>query len=257
MIDSVAFISRCFTILFVGPFLSRPEDPNTKSAAVSTRLPSYACLIVVLIDAAIYGTVLYLSIQGAGKLVSMKLTDEEQFLQPISSALETITRTENDLYEIIEELSKETTVKQALRENLRSKLTTLRFLHNDSLSIVTKNISQRLHLLKSRTASVLPPASSSNTILMDRARYYVFTCSALLFIEQLVLWAFQYLSLTSSSTYLSCSFIIALIILSQSLGLVYFLQLTDIFPFPSLLCIYTGVLFIRSFASIHHYCFHT
>ena len=55
--------------------------------------------------------------------------------------------------------------------------------------------------------------------------------------------------------YLSYSFIPSIIILSQSLGLIYFFHITNTFHFLSLLYIYTWLFFIRSLISIYHQTF--
>ncbi|UJR10255.1 hypothetical protein I4U23_014465 [Adineta vaga] len=235
-----------FIIFLTGPILSLN---SIKSDLVSSDLPSVGSIILIgLIDAVLYGISLYFSIQT--KIESQSnLNDERQFLQPISETLELILRTQTDLFDLIKDINKDNTTDQILIRNSRNKLTTYEFIQNDGLMEITKNISERLQFLKMN--------SFFNVDLFDRIYYYLFTSSFLLYIHQFILWIFQYLSRINPTKYLTYSFILSFVVLCQSSGLIYFLQMTRLVHLLSPISLYTFVIFIRSLINIHHYSFYT
>jgi hypothetical protein len=277
------FLSFILIIFIVGPILSTSYYYSIKSDSVSTSLQSYGFIIAIgigLIDSALYGIGLYLSIQTVNELddqrisVDRKLVNypkdfrsiishEKQLLQPISETIELLIRTQADLHTLIKDLVKNTTTDDVLMQNNANKLTTLEFIQKDGLMTIKKNINETLQLLKlnsliSKTNkksiyAYLNHSTPSNSYIFNRVHLYIFTCSFLLYIHQLALWFFQYLYTKNPKKYLSYPFILSVIILSQSLGLIYFLQITSIFHFLSPLYIYTCLFFIRSLISIYHH----
>jgi hypothetical protein len=276
----LSFLSIILIIFIVGPILSTSYYYSIKSDSVSTSLQSYGFIIAIgigLIDSAFYGIGLYLSVQTANELDDQRISidrkivnypkdfrstisHEKQLLQPISETIELLIRTQVDLHTLINDLVKNHTTDDVLMQNSANKLTTLEFIQKDGLMTIKKTINETLQLLKLNSSirktnkkSIYVYLNHSNSYIFNRVHLYIFTCSFLLYIHQLALWFLQYLYTKNPKKYLTYLFMLSVIILSQSLGLIYFLQITSIFHFLSPLYIYTCLFFIRSLISIYHY----
>lgn len=271
-----SFISIILITFIVGPILSTSYYHSIKSDSISIRLQSYDFIMAIgigLIDSALYGLSLYLSIQAVNDLDNQQISidrkmindpkhfrsiiaQEKQLLQPISETIELLIRTQADLHGLIKELVKNNTTNDVLIQNTVNKLVTLDFIQKDGLITIKHNINESLQFLKLNSLhTYFNHSTPTNSDLSNRVHLYIFTCSFLLYIHQLVLWFFQYLFLKTPKKYHSYSFILSLIILSQSLGLMYFLQITNTFDFLSSLSVYTCIFFIRSLISIYHQSF--
>jgi len=233
----------------VGPII------NT-SYYLNSTLTSYIFIIAItvgLIDSILYGICLYLSIEKMSELYEQQISvaQEKQLLQPISETVELLIRTQNDFHDLIKDLVQDNTTNQVLIQNTLNKLTTLEFIQKDSIMTIQKNIHQDLQLFHTDfNNSIL-----TNSYIINRIYFYISTFSFLLYIHQIILWFFQYLTLKNPKKYLSYSFILSVIIFSQSLGLIYFFHITNTFYFLSLLYIYTWLFFIRSLINIYHQTF--
>jgi len=218
-------------------------------------------IIIGLIDSILYCIGLYLSLQTINELHQQRVSfdkdfrsiivQEKQLLQPTSEIIELLIRTQRDLSGLIKDLIQNNTTDQLLIQNSLNKLTTLEFIQKDSVKTIKKNINKSLRLFNTNfNNSIL-----IDSYIIDRIYFYICTCSFLLYIHQIILWFLQYLTLKNSKKYLSYSVILSIIILSQSIGLIYFFHITNTFYFLSLLYMYTWILFIRSLISIYHYTF--
>lgn len=196
---------------------------------------NYIFIITGLIDSILYSICFYLS--------NNELPNQ-QISKPISETVELLIRTQNDLFDSIKDLVRDNTTGQMLIQNSLNKLTTLEFVQKDGLMTIKKNINQSLG------NSIL-----TNSYLINRIYFYICTFSFLLFICQIILWIFNYLTLKNPKKYLSYLFILSIVILSQSLGLIYFFHITNTCRYLFWLYIYTWIFFIRNLLSIYYQTF--
>ncbi len=254
------FIKNILKNFIVGPIISTSYYSN----GVSTTLTSYGLIIAItigLIDCILYSIGLYLSIQTMNELHDQRISvgkdfrsiiiKEKQLLQPTIETVEFLIRTQKDLYDLIKDLVQDNTTNHKLIQNTLNKLTTLEFIQKDSVMTIKKNVNDVLQLFHTDFNNSM----LANFDLFNRIYFYICTFSFLLYIHQIILWFLQYLTLKNSKKYSSYSFILSVIILSQSLGLMHFFHIINIFHCLSPLYIYTWIFFIRSLISIYHYSF--
>ena len=218
----VSIISKTF---FAGPIRCYyPDKSNRISIAI--------ILAVALFDLILYMTVLYLSIQTRDQLYNLQKSTSE--------TVDMLLRTQDDLYEFIRDVVRNETSNQSLLDQSLQTLRTLQFFHQDIVTTIQKNVNESLQLFES---------GSSECILFSRISFYTYTVALLLYIEQVILWIFQYLIVTKSNKYWTHSVILSITMLTQSLGLIYFSHLTHI----SLLYLYKWIFFIRSSMTMYYY----
>jgi hypothetical protein len=254
------FIKNILKSFIVGPIISA----SCYSNGVSTTLTSCGLIIAIiigLIDSILYGIGFYLSIQTMNELHDQRISvhkdfrsiiiKEKQLLQPTIETVDLLIRTQKDLYDLIKDLVQDNTTNQELIQNSLNKLTTLEFIQKDSVMTIKKNVNDGLQLIHTDfNNSIL-----ADSDLFNRIYFYICTFSFLLYIHQIILWFLQYLTLKNPKKYSSYSFILSIIILSQSLGLMHFFHIINILAFLSPLYIYTWIFFIRSLMSIYQYAF--
>ncbi|CAF1295237.1 unnamed protein product [Adineta steineri] len=269
-----SFLFILIITLIAGPILSTSYYYSNKF-----NYTSYGFIIMIIIgltDSILYGIGLYLSMKSVDELYNQQIIidrkpidyhiiQEKQLLEPVSETIELFLRTQTDLYDLIDDLIKTNITDDILIQNSQNKLRTLKFIQNDSLMTIKTNISERLRILQLNSSvnninkkamhTYFNHSILSNSFIFNRIYFYIFTYSFLLYLHQFVLWILQYLSLKNSMKYDSYSFIISIVILSQSLGLIYFLQVTNTFYFLSPVYFYTSIFFLRSLISIYHSCF--
>jgi hypothetical protein len=253
-----------FTILtafIVGPIFSVFYRSSIQPNTVFTGLTSCSIAVTVgLVDTALYSIGLYLSIQAANELYLQRTSDDKKMIiqEPISRTIESLTLTQTTLHDLIKNFLKENNTDPRLIQITLDKLATLEFSYKDDIEKINKSLQLNQSVNKNNQQSLhinFIPSKLSNSHLFDRVYFFIFTFSFLLYIHQIVLWFFQYLSLQNLKKYSSYSFILSVIILGQSLGFIYFLQITNTFYFLSPLYMYTCILFLRSLSTIYHYAF--
>jgi hypothetical protein len=240
-------MSNLFSIILktfiIGPIIGTSYYSNKSNRILIN------CIIIAIIDAILYGTGLYLSIETIDELHDQRNEDFQSIIkqqkQSNNEVMDVLIRTQIDLYDLIKDLVQNNTSDQ---QNSLNKLNTLEFVQKDSIMTIKNNINENLQLFHTNfNQSIL-----SDSFLFDRINFYICTSSLLLYIQQIILWFLQYLTLQNPKQYLIYSFILSAIILSQSLGFIYFLQITSTSSFPSALYIYTFIFFLRSLISLYH-----
>ncbi|CAF2951791.1 unnamed protein product [Rotaria sp. Silwood2] len=282
-----SFIFLILTTIIVGPILSTSYYYLITADTTSTSVTSCRLIVTIsvgLIDTVVYGIGLYLSIQTANEFPNQRIyfnkkmihhnkhfqsiiTQEKHLLQPMSQAIDTLIENQRNLHDLIKNLVKDNQnhTDQILIQNTLNKLEIFEFIEQSTLMIIKKNISESLQLLKfNLSINKNNPQSHENyfndltvlsSFLFNRTYLFIFTFSFLLYIHQVFLWVFQYLTLQNPEKYFSYSFILSIIIWSQSLGLIYFIEITKTFSHFSLLFIYACLFFIRSFITSYPYSF--
>lgn len=226
---TVVSMSELFSIIlktfFIGPGASHSSNRISTTSIT---------IILALFDFILYITILYLSIQMNEEFYDSQRSTIKQSLQLNSEAVQILIRTQSDLYDFMNDL--------AQNESWSKKLSTLQFIHRDNVMTIGKNINDSLQLFQS---------NSSDCFLSRQISFYTHTVSLLIYMEQIILWFFQYLTLKSFNKYSTHVVILSIIILTQSLGLIYFCHLTNI----SLLYLYTWIFLVRSSMTMYHYSF--
>jgi len=192
--------------------------------------------IVGLIDFIFYTMSLYLSMHMINESQSQIIL--RQLFKPMNENIDILIQIQTDLYDLIKDIVQNNSTEQVLIQNTLNKLTTLEFVHQDTITMIKKNID----------------TISQISLSSKELRFFICTFSFLIFIYQIILWYLQYLSLKNSKTNQFYSFILCIIILSQSFAFLYFLQITSIVDSRySPLFIYVCVLFFRSCINIYYY----
>jgi hypothetical protein len=278
--EFVLFIIIILTSFIVGPIFSTSYYYSIKSDVTSATLTSYGVIISItigFIDSILYGVSLYSSTRTVNELYDQRILIDKKIInyhkhfqsiiaqqKQFGETIDVLLRTQTDLYDLIKEVVSDNNTDQMLAQNTRNKLTTLEFIQKDSLMTIIKNINKSLRLLKVNSLSNKNNKqllhnyinnSTSNSYIFNRVYVFIFTFSFLQYIHQIVLWFFQYLTLKNPKKYLSYSLILSVIILNQSLGLIYFFHITNTFHFLSPLYVYTCIFFIRSLVTIYRYAF--
>lgn len=219
------FFSVIFKTFFAGPIACHYSNKSNRISAVIT-------LILALFDLILYATVLYSSIETRDQLYNLHKSN--------IGSVEMLIRTQTDLYEFIKDLVRNQTSDEKLMDNSLMTLRTLQFFHRDIVATIQQDVNESLELLQS---------GSSDCVPSNRISFYIYTVSILLYIEQIISWIFQYLTVTISHKYSTYSVILSIVILTQSLGLIYFLHLTQM----SFIYIYTWIFLIRSSMTMYYY----
>ncbi|CAF1354853.1 unnamed protein product [Rotaria sp. Silwood1] len=193
---------------------------------------------------------------------------EKNLVQPISQAIDILTTNQMNLHDLIKDLveNNQNHTNQVLIQNILNKFEIFEFIEKDGLMTIKKNINESLQLLKFNLSdnnnsinnlqsheNYFNDLTLLNSYLFNRIHLFIFSFSFLLYIHQILLCVFQYLTLKNPEKYFSYSFILSIIILSQSLALIYFIEITKTFSYLSSLSIYACIFFIRSFITIYQY----
>ena len=226
---TVVSMSELFSIIlktfFIGPGASHSSNRISTTSIT---------IILALFDFILYITILYLSIQMNEEFYDSQRSTIKQSLQLNSEAVQILIRTQSDLYDFMNDL--------AQNETWSKKLSTLQFIHRDNVMTIEKNINDSLQLFQS---------NSFDCFLSRQISFYTHTVSLLIYMEQIIQWFFQYLTLKNFNKYSTHVVILSIIILTQSLGLIYFFHLTSI----SSLYLYTWIFLVRSSMTMYHYSF--
>ncbi|CAF1316021.1 unnamed protein product [Rotaria magnacalcarata] len=280
-----SFILIILTNIITGPISIASNYYLIKSDSISTSLTSCNLLITIsfgLMDSILYGIGLYLSMRTVyeshdQRTLSNKqmlhyherfesiLIKEKHLLEPVSQQIDILIQNQINLDALIKDLVNDNYRDQPSIENILNKLTTLNFIQNDSIITIQKNIKKSIRLLKlNSTINENNPGLNqnyfgdlvlSNDYLYHRIYSFIFSISFLIYIHQILLWFFQYLTLKNPEKYISYSLILSIVIIFQSLTLIYFIEITNTFHYLSPLYIYTCLFFIRSFITIYQNCF--
>lgn len=205
-------MSELFSMIFKIFFIG----PGTSHSSIS--------VILALFDCILYITILYLSIERNEEFYNSQRSTIKQALQLNNEAVQVLIRIQSDLFDF------------AQNETWSEKLNTLQFIYRDNLMTIEKNINDNLQF------------DSSDCF---RISFYTHTVSLLIYIEQIILWFFQYLTLKNLNKYSTHVVILSIIILTQSLGLIYFFHLTHV----ALIYLYTWIFLVRSSMTLYHYLF--
>ncbi|CAF1399880.1 unnamed protein product [Rotaria sordida] len=268
--------------IILGPIFSTSYYYLINVDATSTSVTSCRLIITIsvgLIDSVVYGIGLYLSIQTINEFHNQQIfsskeiihyhkhfqsiiTHEKHLLQSINQVTDLLIENQMNLHDVMKDVIKDNQnhTDSILIQNIRNKLEILKFIEKDGLMTIKENINDSLQLLKFNLSinknhqqlheTYFNDIVLLNSYLFNRIYLFIFTFSFLLYIHQILLWFFQYLTLNNPDKYFSYSFILSIIILSQSLGLIYFIEITKTFSYLSLLYIYACIFFIRSFITL-------
>ncbi|CAF3343747.1 unnamed protein product [Rotaria socialis] len=280
-----SFILIILTNIITGPISIVSNYYLIKSDSISTSLTSCNLMITIsfgLMDSILYGIGIYLSMRTVyeshdqltlsnkqivhyHKRFESILIKEKHLLEPIGQQIDILIQNQINLDALINDLVKDNYRDQPLIENILNKLATLNFIQNDSIRTIEKNIKESIRLLKLNSTinennpglhqNYFDTLVLSNDYLYDRIYSFIFSISFLIYIQQILLWLLQYLTLKNPEKYISYSFILSTIIICQSLTLIYFIEITNTFHYLSPLYIYTCLFVIRSFIVIYQNCF--
>ncbi|CAF0901012.1 unnamed protein product [Rotaria sp. Silwood1] len=193
------------------------------------------------------------------------ITQEKHLLQPITHAIDILIENQMNLHDMIKDLitDNQNHTDQILIQNTLNKFEMLEFIEKTGLMTIKKNINESLRLLNFNLPNNKNNLQSHetyfndltllNSYLFNRIYLFIFTFSSLLYIYQNLLWFFQYLTLKNPEKYSSYSYILSIIMISQSLGLIYFIEITKTFSYLSPLYIYACILLIRSCITSYRY----
>ena len=282
---SFSFIFTVLVTFIFGPIFPTSYCHSIKSDVSTTSVASFHFMITVtagFIDLVLYAIGLYLSIQTINQLRGQQICSdskiinyqkhfqsiieqEKQLLQSISQSIELLMRTQIDLHDLIEDIIQHNRKDQMLMQNTVNKLAVLDFIQKDSAITLKKNVNESLQLLKLNSLinqdnkeshqTYINNSAISNCDLSDRVYLFILSFSFLQYIDQIVLWILCYLTSKFPENYYSYSFILSVIILSQSFGLIYFIEITKMFDYFCPLYVCTCIFIIRSFVTIYQYSF--
>lgn len=264
MFDSIkSFSSRILiiiTTIITGPNFNTSDYELIKSNSKPKPSLSYAFVITIalgLMDSVLYFTSLHSSIQLINKFHNQTIpsnkeashySNHSQFklLESVSQTLETLIINQKNLDELTNELIHNLNVEPMLLENVINKFQVLQYVQRDSITQINGHVNESIQLLKLNSIANKTDSVLLNSYLFDRIYLFIFSISFLIYIYQILLWIFKYLSLKDLKTYSSYSLIVSIFTIAKVICLIYFIEMMNMFHYMFPLYIFMCLTFIRS-----------
>ena len=252
------FFSCLLVAVIVGPILSTYRVPSSQVnkadssiGLVSTTVP----VLVGLADVAVYCAGLWLWIQAVHghdyQRVHTIIDEDALAIEQINASLVSLTIARAMLSDLVTSFVQDNGTDPQLVEITREKLRTLNFLYTtDATSIESgiKKLDDDLQFLRINTSRLAPTTH-------DRLQLFIISYSFLLYMHQIALWICQYLMVRTPRVWSTYTCVLAIVLLSQSVGFIFFLLMIDLVRVFSLLHTFTYLLAIRSLMFLYRYAY--
>ena len=262
MVDAWNSIRGCFSCVLVavivGPILSTYRVPSSQVDKADSNSGLYSTTVPVLIglaDVAVYSAGLWLWIQAVHshdyQRVHMIIDEDTLAIEQINASMVSLTIAQATLYDLVTSFVQDNDTDPQLVKLTREKLRTLNFLYADDATSIEsriKKLDDDFQFLRINTSRLAPTTN-------DRLQLFIISYSFLLYIHQIALWICQYLMLRNPRAWSPYTCVLAIVLLSQSLGFIFFLLIINLAHFLSLLHTFTYLIAIRSLMSLYHYAY--